>query len=52
MEAGNVTPGFMNYVLLLGLANGQAPTGIGLRFPRSTVSIPYMAWALDQGGAP
>jgi protocatechuate 4,5-dioxygenase beta chain len=46
LAAGNVTPGFMNYVLLLGVANGAAPTSTGLRFPRATAAVPYMEWSL------
>lgn len=48
LEAGNVTPGFMNYVLLLGLANGTPPTSTGLRFPRATAAIPYMEWSFTE----
>jgi len=44
MASGNVTPGFLNFVLLMGLANGEAPTVSGVRFPKSKGSVPYMAW--------
>jgi protocatechuate 4,5-dioxygenase beta chain len=49
MASGNVTPGFLNFVLLMGLADGKAPTVSGVRFPRSKGSVPYMAWD-DQPG--
>ena len=44
MASGNVTPGFLNFVLLMGLANGKAPSISGVRFPKSKGSVPYMAW--------
>jgi protocatechuate 4,5-dioxygenase beta chain len=50
MASGNVTPGFLNFVLLIGLAGGKAPTVSGVRFPKSKGSVPYMAWD-DQPGA-
>jgi protocatechuate 4,5-dioxygenase beta chain len=49
MQAGNVTPGFLNYVLLLGMAGGCRPTATALRFPAATTAVYYMEWAL--GGA-
>lgn len=42
--AGNMTPGFLNYVLLLGLAGGTAPRGTALRFPKAWPSVYYMEW--------
>jgi protocatechuate 4,5-dioxygenase beta chain len=47
LESGNVTPGFMNYVLLLGLANGVPPTSTALRFPKVTPAVPYMEWSFS-----
>ena len=44
MAAGNVAPGFSNFVLLMGLAGGKAPSASGVRFPKSKGSVPYMAW--------
>jgi protocatechuate 4,5-dioxygenase beta chain len=49
MASGNVTPGFLNFVLLMGLADGKAPSVSGVRFPKSKGSVPYMAWD-DQPG--
>jgi protocatechuate 4,5-dioxygenase beta chain len=46
MQAGNVTPGFLNYVLLLGMAGGRKPTATALRFPAATTAVYYMEWAL------
>lgn len=46
-EAGNMTPGFLNYVLLLGLARGQAPRGTALRFPKAWPSVYYMEWSFE-----
>ncbi|MPZ13672.1 MAG: 2,3-dihydroxybiphenyl 1,2-dioxygenase [Chloroflexi bacterium] len=51
LQAGNVTPGFSNYVLLMGLAHGRAPDAVGLHFPKKTAAVPYMAWDLTQGDA-
>jgi len=48
-KAGNVAAGFLNYVLLLGLA-GKAPSATGLHFPESTAAVNYMAWDLHNGG--
>lgn len=45
LQAGNVTPGFLNYVMLLGVADGRKPSAIQLRFPRATTSVYYMEWA-------
>jgi protocatechuate 4,5-dioxygenase beta chain len=53
LAAGNMTPGFLNYVLLLGMAGGHAPSAAGVRFPEpigaNTGAIPHMAWDLDTG---
>jgi protocatechuate 4,5-dioxygenase beta chain len=46
LEAGNVAPGFLNYVLLLGVANGAVPSSVGVHIPSSSAAIPYMAWDL------
>lgn len=48
-KAGNVAAGFLNYVLLLGLA-GKPPSATGLHFPESTAAVNYMAWDLHNGG--
>lgn len=47
LKAGNVAAGFLNYVLLLGLAEGAPPSAAGLHFPRSTAAVNYMAWDLN-----
>jgi protocatechuate 4,5-dioxygenase beta chain len=52
MAAGNVTPGFLNFVLLMGLADGRAPSISGVRFPKSKGSVPYMAWDGEAGLLP
>jgi len=52
MASGNVTPGFLNFVLLMGLADGKAPSVSGVRFPRSKGSVPYMAWDSQPGALP
>lgn len=44
MAAGNVAPGFSNFVMLLGIAGGRPTTASGVRFPKSKGSVPYMAW--------
>jgi protocatechuate 4,5-dioxygenase beta chain len=46
MAAGNVTPGFLNYVLLLGMADGRKPSSTALRFPKNTTAVYYMEWGL------
>jgi protocatechuate 4,5-dioxygenase beta chain len=48
MEAGNITAGFLNYVMLLGLAGGKAPSATVLRLPKSTTAVYYMEWALGK----
>ena len=52
MASGNVTPGFLNFVLLMGLADGKAPSVSGVRFPKSKGSVPYMAWDSRPGVLP
>jgi protocatechuate 4,5-dioxygenase beta chain len=52
MASGNVTPGFLNFVLLMGLADGKAPSVWGVRFPKSKGSVPYMAWDSQPGVLP
>jgi protocatechuate 4,5-dioxygenase, beta chain len=52
MASGNVTPGFLNFVLLMGLADGKAPSASGVRFPKSKGSVPYMAWDGKAGVLP
>jgi len=47
LEAGNVTPGFLNYVMLLGLAGGTPPRATVLRFPKQTAATYYMEWNFD-----
>jgi len=47
LEAGNVTPGFLNYVMLLGLANGTPPRATVLRFPKQTAATYYMEWSFN-----
>jgi protocatechuate 4,5-dioxygenase beta chain len=45
LQAGNVTPGFLNYVMLMGVAEGRKPSAIALRFPSGTTAVYYMEWA-------
>ena len=52
LQAGNVAPGFLNYVLLQGLAQGSAASAAGVRFPEKIAAIHYMAWDLDRSDAP
>ena len=52
MASGNVTPGFLNFVLLMGLADGKAASVSGVRFPKSKGSVPYMAWDSQPGALP
>jgi protocatechuate 4,5-dioxygenase beta chain len=52
MASGNVTPGFLNFVLLMGLADGKPPSVSGVRFPKSKGSVPYMAWDVEAGVLP
>jgi protocatechuate 4,5-dioxygenase, beta chain len=52
MASGNVTPGFLNFVLLMGLADGKAPSVSGVRFPKSKGSVPYVAWDDKAGVLP
>jgi hypothetical protein len=52
MASGNVTPGFLNFVLLMGLADGKPPSVSGVRFPKSKGSVPYMAWDVEGGVLP
>ncbi|MCH6544685.1 MAG: 2,3-dihydroxybiphenyl 1,2-dioxygenase [Deltaproteobacteria bacterium] len=51
IKAGNVTPGFLNYILLMGIAGGTKPTATGLDFPEVTAAMHYMHWEIDGGGA-
>jgi protocatechuate 4,5-dioxygenase beta chain len=44
LQAGNVTPGFLNYIMLMGIAEGRKPNSIALRFPRTTTAVYYMEW--------
>lgn len=52
MRAGNVAAGFLNYVLLMGIADGRAPESTGLHFCETTASVNYMEWDFSDGGAP
>lgn len=49
MQAGNVAAGFLNYVLLMGIADGAAPTSTAVRFPETCASVPYVEWSLANG---
>ena len=54
LQAGNAASGFLNFVLLLGLAQGTPPTAsgavyLGAKFSGSTV---HMAWDLHVNGGP
>jgi protocatechuate 4,5-dioxygenase, beta chain len=46
LQAGNVTAGFLNYILLCGVSNGKAPTDSGVHYLGGTLSssTPHMAW--------
>lgn len=52
LQAGNVAMGFLNYVLLLGLAGSRAPESAGVLFPERTAAVNHMAWDLANGGLP
>ncbi|HEY7065365.1 MAG TPA: 2,3-dihydroxybiphenyl 1,2-dioxygenase [Chloroflexota bacterium] len=43
-EIGNVTPGFLNFVLLMGLARGARPSYVDTNFSESHGTTPFMAW--------
>jgi protocatechuate 4,5-dioxygenase beta chain len=47
--AGNQTPGFLNFVLLLGLVNGVPATLTALNTCRYAAS-PFMSWTVTNGG--
>ena len=46
MQAGNVTNGFLNYILLCGVAKGKKPSDSGVTYLGGTLSssTPHMAW--------
>jgi protocatechuate 4,5-dioxygenase beta chain len=48
MAAGNVTPGFLNYVMLIGLAGGAVPRATALRHPKATPAVYYMEWTFGR----
>ena len=48
MDAGNVTPGFLNYVMLIGLAGGTVPRATALRHPKATPAVYYMEWTFGR----
>ena len=48
MAAGNVTPGFLNYVMLIGLAGGTVPRATALRHPKATPAVYYMEWSFGE----
>jgi protocatechuate 4,5-dioxygenase beta chain len=48
MQAGNMTPGFLNYVLLLGIAGQTAPRATALRFPKRSPAVYYMEWSFEK----
>jgi protocatechuate 4,5-dioxygenase, beta chain len=52
-EIGNVTPGFLNFVLLMGLARGAPPAFAEANFSDGHGTTPFMAWDLGtNGGTP
>jgi protocatechuate 4,5-dioxygenase beta chain len=53
LQAGNVTAGFLNYILLCGVAQGKAPTDSGVHYLGGTLSssTPHMAWDVHKDGA-
>jgi protocatechuate 4,5-dioxygenase beta chain len=48
-EAGNVTPGFINFVLLVGLARGAPGSYVKLN-PCRFAASPFMTWEPENGG--
>ena len=44
LHAGNIAPGFLNYVMLVGLADGTLPRATMLRIPEKTGATYYMEW--------
>jgi protocatechuate 4,5-dioxygenase beta chain len=49
VRAGNVTPGFLNYILLMGIAGDQKPADTRLRFNEMTASTHFMLWEWANG---
>jgi len=49
LQAGNVTSGFSNYVLLMGLARGVPASYVDLN-PSRFASSPFMSWEPEDGG--
>jgi hypothetical protein len=50
IAAGNVTPGFLNYVLLLGLAAQARPSFVQTH-PCQHGTIPFVLWDLSTESA-
>ena len=48
VQVGNATPGFMNYVLLLGVARDQRPSFIDYNPSRRYAGSPFMSWEPEQ----
>ena len=44
LQAGNIAPGFLNYIMLVGLAGGALPRATMLRIPEKTGATYYMEW--------
>jgi protocatechuate 4,5-dioxygenase beta chain len=51
LHAGNNTLGFLNFILLLGVAGAAVPNAVGLHFPEQKAAVPFMAWDVNQKGA-
>ncbi len=49
LQAGNVTPGFSNFVLAIGLAHGAPASYVDLN-PCGTAASPFMTWEPENGG--
>ena len=54
LRAGNFAAGFLDFVLLMGVARGASPTKAGLTYlgGEFSASMPHMAWDLHLEGGP
>jgi len=50
MAVGNGTPGFLDFVLLLGVARGARPSYVALNATRVTAASFFMSWDAPDGG--
>jgi protocatechuate 4,5-dioxygenase beta chain len=51
IAAGNGTPGFLDFVLALGVAGGARPSFVALNSTRITTAQFFMTWDAPDGGA-